>query len=309
MLTAQVHNSGGAWHLCHTSCDLLDAGLLSDWLVEVKAWMDSNPNDVVTLLLVNSDNATPSDLATQFSNASIDTYGYRPPSATTAQSDWPTLQTLITAGTRLVTFVASLDTSQIDATNSYLIDEFTFAFETNFQVSEPSGFNCTVQRPASVADSTTAGIASGRLSIVNHFLYEDQAFGIQTPNASYVGTTNSPSTGTGTLGQAAADCKSAYGKVPNFFLVDFFNVGPAIQAIDNLNGVTSPVGRTTISTTNTPPSTSGAGRASSAFAGVAALVKLVQGGAKPSLGSWIWAAGDYGSTFGGINFSGGNLIQ
>lgn len=45
LLSAQVHNSNGAWHLCHSSCTLLDVGTLSKWLAEIKAWMDKNPRD------------------------------------------------------------------------------------------------------------------------------------------------------------------------------------------------------------------------------------------------------------------------
>ena len=45
LLSAQVHNNEGAWHLCHSSCTLLDAGTLSDWLAEIKTWMDANPRD------------------------------------------------------------------------------------------------------------------------------------------------------------------------------------------------------------------------------------------------------------------------
>jgi hypothetical protein len=138
MLTAQVHQSSGQWHLCHTSCDLLDAGLLSTWLSEIKTWMDSNPNDVVTVLLVNSDNATPAELAGEFTNSGITKYAYTPPSISSAPATWPTLQTLISDGTRLMTFVASLDKSGIDSTNSYLMDEFTFIFENPFTNTSPS---------------------------------------------------------------------------------------------------------------------------------------------------------------------------
>lgn len=45
LLTAQVHRNNGSLDLCHTSCGLLNAGSLSDWLVEIKGWMDANPND------------------------------------------------------------------------------------------------------------------------------------------------------------------------------------------------------------------------------------------------------------------------
>lgn len=82
---------------------------------------------------------------------------------------------------------------------------------------------------------------------MNHFLYENQAFGIQSPNESYIETTNAPSGGgVGNLGDHAATCASAYGKAPTFMLVDFSNVGPAIQVADTLNGI-SPTGRTDVS--------------------------------------------------------------
>ena len=45
LVTAQVHKSNSQWRLCHSSCDLLDAGLLSDWLADIKTWLDDNPNE------------------------------------------------------------------------------------------------------------------------------------------------------------------------------------------------------------------------------------------------------------------------
>jgi hypothetical protein len=55
MLQAQVHNLNGTLELCHTSCSLLDGGSLLTFLTAIKTWMDVNPNEIVTLLLVNSD--------------------------------------------------------------------------------------------------------------------------------------------------------------------------------------------------------------------------------------------------------------
>jgi len=117
--------------------------------------------------------------------------------------------------------------------------------------------------------------------------------------------TNSPSSGAGTLGNAATQCQSAYGKVPNIILVDFFDQGPAINTVDTLNGVTNPVGRTTPPSSNS--ATSGASRSTGAFQGVINLVKLVKQGQHPALGAWIWAGGEW--TLGGINLSGGAVVQ
>jgi hypothetical protein len=305
MLTAQLHQSSGQWHLCHTSCDLLDAGLLSTWLAEIKSWMDNNPNDIVSILLVNSDNATPAELATEFTNSGITKYSYTPPSISSAPATWPTLQTLINDGSRLMTFVASLDQTTIDSTNSYLMDEFTFIFENPFTNTSPSNFTCLPDRPSGVKGDISAALSANLMPLVNHFLDSSELFGIDVPNVGAIGTTNSPSSGAGTLGTAATQCQTAYGKVPNILLVDFFDQGPAISAVDNLNGVTNPVGRTTPPSSNS--ATSGASRSTSSFQSIINLVKLVKQGQHPALGAWIWAGGDW--TLGGINLSGGEVIQ
>lgn len=40
-------------HFCHTSCDILDAGPITDWLTQVKDWVAAHPYDVVSILLGN----------------------------------------------------------------------------------------------------------------------------------------------------------------------------------------------------------------------------------------------------------------
>lgn len=45
LVTAQVHKDNSQWRLCHSSCSLLDAGLLSDWLASIKSWLDEHPNE------------------------------------------------------------------------------------------------------------------------------------------------------------------------------------------------------------------------------------------------------------------------
>ena len=250
LLTAQVHRNNGSWHLCHTSCSLLDAGTLSAWLSEIKTWMDNNPHDVVTILLVNSDNASAADLNSEFEAANITSYAYTPPSTTTALTTWPTLQELISNSTRLVTFVASMNPSS-NTVAPYLLDEFTFVFENPYNVTSLSNFSCVADRPPIVQGQTTTAISSGRLPLVNHFLYENVGFGIDAPDTGNITTTNGK-TGTGSLGQAASDCSALYGKAPAFLLVDFFDEGSTISIVNSLNGVeASTTGQTRPSTTAT----------------------------------------------------------
>jgi len=131
LLQSQVHNNSGVIQLCHTSCALYNGGPLSDYLIQVKSWMQSNPNDVVTLLIVNSDDFLPTAFDALFISAGLDVLSYAPPSAAIPASQWPTLGSMIDSGKRLVTF---LDANADFASVNYLIDEFTNVWETAFDV-------------------------------------------------------------------------------------------------------------------------------------------------------------------------------
>ncbi|KAJ0158091.1 putative secreted protein [Colletotrichum tanaceti] len=237
LLQAQVHlvngTSGNVLQLCHTTCSLLDAGTLEKWLSAVKDWMDKHTNEVVTILLVNSDNQAASAFGKVFESSGIAKYGYKP-SSSSATSNWPTLQTMIDADTRLVTFVASITA---DANYPYLLPEFSYVFETDYEVTSAAGFNCTVDRPSTYS-SATAAVSANMLPLMNHFQYQILAADILIPDVSDIETTNSPSTTTaGALGLHARTCKAEWGVKPVFVLVDFFDKGPAIDAADSLNGL------------------------------------------------------------------------
>ncbi|KAH6644263.1 PLC-like phosphodiesterase [Boeremia exigua] len=278
LLSAQVHksdNGTGAdeWHLCHSSCDLLDAGTLESWLSTIKTWMDRNTNDVVTILLVNSASATGSDLGAQFNSSGISQYAYTPPS-TGVPTTWPTLDALIGNGTRLMTFVASL--SQTSPQYPFLMDEFTYIFENNFENVNPSNYSCTPSRPTGLTTSSTGG----RMFLMNHFLYSTQLFGIQSPNETYANTTNAQ-TGFGSLGTSVSNCSTVYGKAPWAVLVDFFNVGPAIASVDAANGVSGSIsGRRSLTTEPLKESSQGgvARAQGSLFAVIIAVVVAVSFG-------------------------------
>jgi hypothetical protein len=77
---------------------------------------------------------------------------------------------------------------------------------------------------------------------MNHFLYWQQVFGIQVPDDRNINSTNSWD-GEGGLGEHIMDCSNQVLRQPTFVLVDFFNVGPAIEATDIMNKVQRPIGR------------------------------------------------------------------
>ncbi|KAI1426716.1 PLC-like phosphodiesterase [Xylaria sp. FL1777] len=235
LLQAQVHDLNGTIELCHTLCSLLDAGPLQDWLGDIKTWMDNNPNEVVTLLIVNSDNYDIKEFGSVFEASGISKYGYTP-----SGSGWPTLQTMITANTRLVTFIASVTAS---SSYPYLLPEFNYVFETAYEVTSLSGFNCTLDRP-STQSSAASALSAGFLPLMNHFAYKELAASIMVPDVDDIATTNSPSTSvTGALGLHAETCASQWGDKPTFVLVDFFDQGPSIKTADAMNGIANAVGR------------------------------------------------------------------
>lgn len=306
LLSAQIHKSNGNIHLCHSSCDLLDAGILSTWLMEIKEWLDDNPNEVVTLLLVNADDFSAQEISPHFVASNITDHVYTPPNKATAPSTWPTLSQLIQAQTRLLTFVASIQPSTIPDNMAYLMDEFTFIFENDFENVRMSDFGCEPHRPSALQNNTQLALSQNKMPLMNHFLYkESEFFSIQSPDVANITTTNSPNNNeTGMLGLAMDTCTSEYGnRAPTFILVDFFDEGPAINAVDSANGVT-PVGRTAV-----PPRDHNSAEGSLSvrtFAGVEQLVKQVQMGQNPKLGEWIWAGGQW--IGGGLNTNGGLSI-
>lgn len=215
---------------------------------------------MVTIILVNSDNASSTELEAEFAKSKIDQYAYTPPSSTSLTT-WPTLQDLITKSTRLITFVASLDTSTTTSP-SYLLDEFTHIFENPFQVTSLANFSCLPERPPALVGDISAAIKSGRMPLLNHFKdIEAGFFDIITPDISNITTTNAASGAVGNLGDAATECTTVYGRAPTFILVDFFNQANAIETVDRLNNISGSaiVGRSAVP--NTPiKDSNGAGR-------------------------------------------------
>ena len=53
MLQSQGHNKSGSTsiELCHTDCELYDAGTLLSYLQQVKSWLDQNPDEGTIFLL------------------------------------------------------------------------------------------------------------------------------------------------------------------------------------------------------------------------------------------------------------------
>ena len=225
-LSAQSHlDSFKQLSLCHTSCFLEDAGSVENYLGTIRNWLDANPNDVVTVLLTNGDNVDVSLFDSAFAASGIKPYAYVPPTTPLAIDAWPKLGDMIKSNTRLVAFLDAGATSAFP----YILDEFTYFFETPYDTTDPNFPECTLDRPAK-------GDPKGRMYIVNHFL-DTNIFGVLVPDRGADAVTNA-ATGAGSIGAQVDICRGLYGgQAPKGVLVDNFDVGDVFSAERALNGL------------------------------------------------------------------------
>lgn len=236
--------------MCHTNCALLNAGTLANYLSTIKTWLDANPDEVVTLLLVNGAHLDIDTFSKPFEEASIIDYAFVPSTSPEKlpQEAWPTYGTLINDNKRLIIFLDSgADESQVpyilgkthlpSPANTRLTqppppDEFTYFFETPYDTTDPSFNQCTLDRPANSSPD-------GKMYLVNHDLDKEYNLLGQTilvPDNEADFTTNA-ATGEGSIGAQADLCEGIYGRKPNVVLVDMFDRGDVFAAQDALNGV------------------------------------------------------------------------
>ena len=252
-LQVQTHRNGfGQLALCHTTCFMEDAGLLSAYLTTVREWLDGHPHEVVTLLLTNNDRLNMSAYDLAYKAAGMQNYTYYPHNSVSpwiAPSSWPTLQELINNGTRLISFMDyGTDTPQVP----YILPEFNFFWETPFDVTSWSDLeSCNIDRPGALnkayAAATTGEPSSEShvaidkqreqlMYIVNHFLDTKMWLGIEVPDRKDVAKTNAM-TGPGSVGSQASLCNDKWGSKPWGVLVDYFEKGQVIELQNQLNGV------------------------------------------------------------------------
>ncbi|KAH0498251.1 hypothetical protein TgHK011_005516 [Trichoderma gracile] len=237
-LQAQIQwpANGTVPHFCHTTCDLLDAGPITDWLGEVYEWVDAHPYDVVTILLGNGNYSDPAMYVPYIEQTGILKYTFVPTVFPMTLEDWPTLENMILHGNRVVMF---LDYKANQTAFPWLMDEFSQMWETQFDPVDRA-FPCAVQRPPDLA----ADAARDRLYLMNHNLNaEFNVFNLEllVPAVSLLNETNAAD-GYGSLGLAANNCRADWGRAPNVLNVDYYNYGSppgsVFEAAARINNVT-----------------------------------------------------------------------
>ena len=233
-LQGQTHVNEDTLNLCHTSCLLRNAGPLTDFLKTVSEFLDNNPREIVTLLLTNGDNAAVIKFDDAFTSSGARKHVFTPSSSSQgkplALDEWLTLGQLIERNTRLVVFLDSgADTSGKAA--PYILDEFTYFFETPFDTTDPSFNQCRLDRPANSSPDA-------KMYIVNHFLYKKIWIGkeVLVPAWEKAEETNARN-GDGSIGQQIIRCEGIYQKAPWGVLVDFVDQGDVVAAQNDANGL------------------------------------------------------------------------
>ena len=214
-----MHFVNSTPHFCHTTCDLLDAGPITEYLMTVNSWVSSHPYDVVTIILENGDYKPVTDYVPFIESTGLVKYAYIPTKIPMALEDWPTLATMILAGKRVVIF---MDYNANQTAVPWILDEFSQVWETPFDQTNRS-FPCTVQRPPDLSD----GAAKDRMYLTNHNLnYEIDLLGnaLLVPYIPLLNITNAIA-GFGSLGQGVDDCDNLWGFPPKFLNVDYYNAG------------------------------------------------------------------------------------
>ena len=227
-LQGQTHDLGGTLEMCHTSCLEEDAGSLQSFFTTVRDFLDKNPAELITLLLVNGDNKPAATFDDALKAADLKKYAFVPPGdagSVLALDAWPIVGDMLKDGPRVVVFLdAGADARNYPA----LLDEFSYFFETPYDVTNANDFKkCDIDRPS-------GSRPDGKMYLVNHFLDIQLPFGgIKIPNALEAGTTNSP----GSIRGQADVCKGLYGRGPKGVLLDYVDAGDPLAWERSANGV------------------------------------------------------------------------
>lgn len=247
-------------------CQLENGGTLESYLTKVSSWLSSNPNEVISLLIVNSDDQPASTFATAFSSTGLSSKAYAPGTASLSKSSWPTLGTLIDAGTPLVVFIDnSADVSSVP----YILPHFSNTWENAYdQTSTP--FNCSIDR------INTGSNSASLMYLINHYLDSSLNFfgtTLLVPNTDQLSTTNSLASIMTDANNCASMHASSY---PTYVLTDFYDVGngSVFEAAARMNGVqyvAKAIGNATQSGSSSSSSSSGSGSSSSAVVNVASV--------------------------------------
>lgn len=202
-LMLDVHRWFGEPHLCHGTC-LGGSRRLEDGLLEIRAFLETHPREVVTLIFESYVTVEEMEGAFQASGLLAHAHEQSPGDA------WPTLGEMIDAGRRLVVF-----TDRDGGLRPWYHDVWAFAWETPFAAETPDDFTCEANR----------GTPGNDLFILNHFLTNPTALPSLAEQVNH-----DPE-----LTARVLACEARWSHLPNFVTVDFHDIGDVLGAVETLN--------------------------------------------------------------------------
>jgi len=205
LLLDVTYDDAGATVLCHGPCSLASTPHL-DGLAELKTFMDEHPREVVTIIY--QDSISEEDLEADFETSGLFDLVY------TLGGSWPTLETMIEDGTRLV-----VTTESGSAPPAWIHHVWDVAFDTPYSFMSVDEFSCELNR----------GAADNDLFLMNHWVNTE----LDLPSEENAQLVNASDV----LLTRAQACEAEAGKRPNFVAVDFYEHGDLFEVVDTLNGL------------------------------------------------------------------------
>jgi hypothetical protein len=196
-----------ALYLCHGLCEI-GSTPLAPTLGELRAWLDANPDEVVTLLVEN--HVPADDIGAAVVAAGLAPYVYDPGDGRT----WPTLREMIRSGQRLVVMT---EEGQGSGDYPWLANAFALTQDTPYTFPDVESFSCEPNR----------GPSDAPLLLVNHWL---SGFGNLVSAAQQVNTAE-------VLGARLRECAGERGRQPTFVGLNYYDLGDGAAVVDELNGV------------------------------------------------------------------------
>jgi hypothetical protein len=211
VLHFEMQQYQGDTYLCHAVCGIGHT-LLLDELKVVQAFVAAHPTEVVTLLM-ESKNTTRDQIATAVKSAGLMPYVH----TQAAGAPWPTLGEMIQHGDHLVIFNAD-QTSTGGSSFAWLNDRFAKTWETPWDNKVPADFaRCDADR----------GTKGNDIYVVD--TYREDTTIASTGAACSVNTNPF-------LIDRLLTCQQSEKTLPNFVMVNFYEIGDVLRDVDILNG-------------------------------------------------------------------------
>lgn len=244
--------------VCHSYCQFTDVSSLSTWLTFIKNWLDKHPNNVITIMLINppTGGLTWTGLGQIYQGMGMDVMSYRPQTAQTPPTKWPTLAQLIDAGTPVLTFIDNIadGPSETPGCAPYIMKESNFFFSTEWLITDPNAFNdCKIGTGDSGSDPSLTNYATAlqknMFPALNHVLYWQPSLPffpsatvpIYTSFQAMAAQVNGDTTaGSGNLQDHVNACASKWNRYPTFVFCDFVDQGSAMNVVNMMNGLGRP---------------------------------------------------------------------